>query len=343
MSRYGSRGIGRRRFLGMLGATAGVAAMAGTVGAATSPAGGGTGKIVRMAGIFPLTGSAATAAVEFPKWIAERTKGELTVQVFPAGQLGAEREMIESVQLGAVEISIFGLYPVMNIASEWGGVMGVPYLFRDQDHYRKVLDGPLGKPMSEALLARKGIRHIAWMNRGPRYLTSNKPVNSPADLRDVKMRVPEIEVYMAAWKMLGATVVPMALTEIFLALKQGTINGQESNYEFIYNNSLFEAQKYVNLTRHTRDAYDVTVSERWWKTVSPDQQKILTEGLVEMAKLQDKLQAQDEAEYEKKLKDKGMTFNTVDASKFQDGLKDLPKQFAAKWKPGFYDDVLTLK
>ena len=220
MSKHNDGGMNRRSFLTILGGAAGVGALGGKVASAGTPASGGKGKVIRMAGIFPLTGSAATAAAEFPKWITDKTKGEVTVQVFPGGQLGAEREMIESVQLGAVEISVFGLYPVMNIAPEWGGVLGVPYLFRDQDHYRKVLDGPLGKPMVDALRTRKGIRTITWMNRGPRYLTSNKPVKSPADLRDVKMRVPEIAVYMAAWKMLGATVVPMAITEIFLALKQ---------------------------------------------------------------------------------------------------------------------------
>lgn len=370
MSSNSDSRIDRRRFLKMIGAAGGATALgslavacgssqsaapakpadsssakpAGTqTPAASNPAPAGKGKVARMAAIFPPTGAAANAATEFTKWIADKTKGELTVQVFPGGQLGAERDMVESVQLGSVEIGVFGLYPAMNITPEWGGVLGVPYLFRDQDHFRKVLDGPIGKPMRDALVERKGIHHIVFTNRGPRYLTSNHAVTTPADLKDIKMRVPEIDVYMAAWKMLGATVTPMAITEIFMALKQGTINGQESNYETIYNNSFFEVQKYLNLTGHTRDAYDIAVSEKWFKTLSPDLQKTLTEGLMEMGKLQDKLQEQDEAGYESKLKEKGMTFHQVEIPKFQEALKDLPKQFTSKWKAGFYDEVANLK
>jgi len=333
--------ITRRQALLVLGtgAASALAAVRGNARAA-APA----KKVVRLATMFPQTkGSGYTSAVEFSKWIDAKTKGELTVQVYVGGQLGAERDLVESVQMGAVEIAYFSLWPISNIAGEWAGVLSVPYLFRDINHFRKVLDGPVGKPMRDAMLERKGIRHITFTNRGPRYLTSNWPVTTPADLKNVKMRVPESNVYIASWKMLGATVVPMAMTEIFLALRQGTINAQESNYEIIFNNSFFEVQKYLNRTAHVLDAYHIAVSEKWWRTLSPDLQKTLTEGLIEMGKLQDKLQAEDEASYEPRLKEKGMTFHEVNLQSFRDGLKDLPSQFAGKWKAGFYEEVQAVK
>jgi tripartite ATP-independent transporter DctP family solute receptor len=215
----------------------------------------------------------------------------------------------------------------------------MPYFITSQEKFRGVVDGPLSKPMYDAMLERKGLRHIAWENRGPRYLTSNKPVSIPADLKGIKIRVPEVEMSMAAWKMLGAIVTPMAFPEVFMALKQGTIDAQENPYELIYGSSFFEVQKYLNQTAHLRSGYEVVVSEKWFKTLSPELQKTVSDGLVEMAKLQDKMQAEDEAGYETKMKDKGMIFNPVQLDKFQEALVDLPKQFQSKWMPGFFEDV----
>jgi len=265
------------------------------------------------------------------------------VQIFPGGQLGGERDMTESLQMGSIEIGLFGTYAMSNVTPEWGLVIDTPYVMRDQDHFRKVVDGPLCKPMYDAMLERKGIRHIAWTNRGPRYLTANKMIKTPEDLKGVKIRVPEVESYVAAWKMLGAIVTPMAFPEVFMALKQGTIDAQENPFEQIYTSSLYEVQKYLMLTGHIRSGYEVTVSEKWLKSLSPELQKTVTDGLLEFAKLHDKYQAESESDLETKLKEKGMTFVEVDISKFQEALKDLPKQFAGKWKPGFYEEVLAVK
>lgn len=338
MSRNG-RGISnRRRFLKMVGV--GIGSVAVGLRAASDAAGA---KVARLASVVAAGGAVDRACNDFAKYVAEKSKGELTVQVFPGGQLGGERDMVESVQLGSIEIGVFGSYVMSNVTPEWGLPIDTPYSMRDQAHFRKVVDGPLAKPMYDAMLQRKGIRHIAWANRGPRYLTSTKPVKTPADLKGVKIRVPEVETYLAAWKMLGATVTPMAFPEVFMALKQGTIDAQENPLELILTSSFYEVQKYVNLTGHIRSAYEITVSEKWFKSLPAEQQKIVSEGLVEMGKIEDRYQAADEAELERKLKEKGMIFNPVDLPKFQETLKDLPNQFKTKWKPGFYEEVRAVK
>lgn len=296
-------------------------------------------KAIRMGYVMGAGGAADKAAGDFAKMVAERSKGALTVQNFPGGQLGGERDMVESVQLGSIQIGFFGSYLIGNIVPEWGQVLDVPYLIRDQAHFRKIVDGPLGKPMYDALMQRKGLRHVAWCNRGPRYLTTNRAVNAPADVKGLKLRVPELETYVAAWRALGAVVTPMALPEVFLALKQGIIDGQENPLELIFTNSFFEAQKFVNLTGHIRSGYEVAVSERWFNTLPADQKPIVLESLVEMCKLEDKYQAEDESVLEQKLKAGGMTFNPVDLDKFRAALADVPKQFEKKWVPGFYDAV----
>ena len=123
------------------------------------------------------------------------------------------------------------------------------------------------------------------------------------------------------------------------SLKQGVIDGQENPLELIFTNSFFEAQKFVNLTGHIRGGYQVAISERWFAGLPADQKAIVMEGLVEMCRLEDKFQAEDESVLEQKLKAGGMTFNPVDIEKFQAALADFPKQFEKKWTPGFYDAV----
>ena len=314
------------------------AAAAPTKAAAPAPA-----KTVRFAFAHAAGGPSDKAANEFAKWISDQTKGEMTVQIFPGGQLGGERDMAESIQMGSIEIGLFGTYAMSNVTPEWGLVIDTPYVMRDQAHFRKVVDGPLSKPMYDAMLERKGIRHIAWTNRGPRNMTSNKPVKTPADLKGVKIRVPEVESYVAAWKTLGAIVTPMAFPEVFMALKQGTIDAQENPYEQIVTSSMFEVQKYLNLTGHIRSGYQIVGEREVDEEPTPELQKTVTDGLLVMCKIHDKYQDESEADLEKQLKDKGMTFVDVDLPKFQEALKDLPKQFASKWKPGFYEEVLAVK
>ncbi|MGD0627558.1 MAG: TRAP transporter substrate-binding protein DctP, partial [Thermodesulfobacteriota bacterium] len=207
MFRNDEGALGRRGFLKLVGV--GLVAYGTT---ATSVAAGA--KVARLANVVAPGGAVDRACNDFAKAVAEKSKGELTVQVFPGGQLGGERDMVESVQLGSIEIGVFGSYVMANVTPEWGLPIDTPYAMRNQEHFRKVVDGPLAKPIYDAMLQRKGIRHVAWANRGPRYLTSNKPVKTPADLKGVKIRVPEVETYLAAWKMLGATVTPMAFPEV---------------------------------------------------------------------------------------------------------------------------------
>lgn len=330
------RAWSRRNLLrrGALGATTfGASALAAPAILAQQP------RAIRIGYVMGQGGAADKSANDFAKMVAERSKGALTVQTFPGGQLGGERDMVESVQLGSIQIGYFGSYLIGNIVPEWGQIIDVPYVLRDQAHFRRVVDGAMAKPMYDALLQRKGLRHVAWCNRGPRYLTSNRAVTTPADVRGLKLRVPELETYLAAWKMLGATVTPMAFPEIFLALKQGIIDGQENPLELIFTASFFEAQKFVNLTGHVRGGYHIAVSDRWYQGLPADQQTIVIESLREMAKLEDRYQAEDETGLEQKLKEKGMTFHPVEVEKFRAALADLPKQFEKKWVAGFYDAV----
>ncbi|HEX2987346.1 MAG TPA: TRAP transporter substrate-binding protein, partial [Chloroflexota bacterium] len=333
----------RRRFLKMVGAAAGAVTLADLAAACSSsspapaatsapaaapaatkpaasapaaPAASTKGKTIRVAYVHGAGGTSEMAANDFVKFISEQTKGEYTAQIFPGGQLGGERDMVESQQMGSIEVGWYGGYLVSNLAPEYGNILETPYVMQSVAHFRKVVDGSEIKPAYDKMLKDKGIRHIAWTNRGPRYLTSNKAVKTPADVKGMKIRVPEIETYVAAWKALGATVVPMAFPEVFMALKQGTIDAQENPLENAMNGSFYDVQKYVNLTAHIYTGFELTVSEKWYSALPADVQKIVTDGIVLLCKNQDKYQAEAEDKLAKDLQAKGMTFNQPDLASF---------------------------
>ena len=281
------------------------------------------------------------------KWFAtqmeDRTKGAIKVKVFSAGELGQEVEQYDALNLGTLESALMGAQLIGAVCPEYG-ILDLPYLWRDQEHVRKVWAGPIGHEMTQAVSQRKGIHILSAMNRGPRNLTTkNKVVKIPADLKGLKIRTIQNPVHIEAWKTLGANPVPMAFGEVFTALQQGTIDGQENPYEMIYSNSLFEVQKYLILTRHVRALIWFGVSEKFWKTLSPEHQKIFADTAVEAAAMNDKLLLAGDQDLEKKLQEKGMTFITPDLAKFTEGVKSVPEKFKNVWKAGLFEKIVATK
>ena len=281
------------------------------------------------------------------KWFAEqmeqRTKGSVKVKIFSAGELGQEVEQYDAMNLGTLESALMGAQLIGAVCPEYG-ILDLPYLWRDQDHLRKVWAGPIGQEMKQAILQRKGIRILAAMDRGPRNLTTkNKIVRVPDDLKGLKIRTIQNPVHIVAWKILGANPVPMAFGEVFTALQQGTIDGQENPYEMIYANSLYEVQKYMILTRHVRAMIWFGVSEKFWKTFSPEQQKIFADTAVEAAAYNDKLLLAGDQALEKKLQEKGMIFIKPELGKFTEKVKAVPEKFKDVWKAGLFEKIVDTK
>ncbi len=281
------------------------------------------------------------------KWFAteveKRAKGGVKVKVFSAGELGQEVEQYDAMNLGTLESALMGAQLIGAVTPEFG-ILDLPYLWRDQEHLRKVWAGPIGQDMTRAVLQRKGIRILAVMNRGPRNLTTkNRPVKTVDDLKGLKIRTIQNPVHIEAWKTLGANPVPMAFGEVFTALQQGTIDGQENPYEMIYANSLFEVQKYLVTTNHVRSLIWFGVSEKFWTTLSPEQQKVVSTTAVEAAAMNDKALLAGEEDLEKKLQAKGMMFVKPDLAKFTQAVKAVPEKFKNVWKPGLFEQIVATK
>ena len=215
----------------------------------------------------------------FKTLAAERSGGRIAVQTFHSGQLGAEKDMYDSMQIGAIEMGRSGSL-IISVAAPAYGALELPYVFRSQQHLRNVLAGPIGQALHQEFLAKKGIRVLGIVNRGARHLTTkNRAVRSPADLSGLKLRVPEIPVYVAAWRALGASPTPMAFPEVFTALQQGTIDGQENPLGTIHGNSFAEVQKFLVLTGHVRGNGWMVVSERFWQGLPEADRRLLQQAV----------------------------------------------------------------
>jgi TRAP-type transport system periplasmic protein len=180
------------------------------------------------------------AAVKFAEVVAEKSGGRIEVRVYPNEQLGKEMELIDGIQLGTVDMTITG-ESLQNWAPK-AALMGTPYAIRDLDHLDSVAGGELGREIEQEVIDTIGLRPIGWFARGPRNLTSNRPIMHPDELKGMILRVPNVPVFVAVWEALGAKPTPMAFSEVFTSLQQGTIEGQENPLALIRSANFQEVQ-----------------------------------------------------------------------------------------------------
>ena len=199
--------------------------------------------------------------------VAKRTNGRYKLKYFPNGALGGEREVLEAVQLGTQEMIITSTGPVGNFVPETR-IVDIPYLFRDYDHARKVLDGPIGQEILTKFPA-KGLVAISWMENGFRHVTNSKrPIKTPEDIKGLKIRTMENKVHMEAFKAMGALPTPMNMNEVFTALQTGTVDGQENPVPVILANKLYTVQKYMTLDSHVYSPAILIINKGLWDKIS---------------------------------------------------------------------------
>jgi tripartite ATP-independent transporter DctP family solute receptor len=287
---------------------------------------------------------AADALIKFAKLVEERTKGEIKIKLFHAAELGDEVEMFNYMKLGSVELGLSGSAVIATAAPEYGA-LDMPYLFKDQAHLRRVIDGSIGKALMDRILQRQGIRVLGYMDRAPRHLTTkrDKVVRMPKDLRGIKIRIRQIPVQVEAWRALGASPVPMAFQEVYTALQTGTMDAQENPAEVIYTANLFEVQKNLIMTGHVREVQWPLASDKWFKKLSKKHQKILYDSATEAMKYGDKLTWDKDDYFIKGCIEKGMRkieLTDEERQAFGERVKSVPEKFKGKWKPGLYEAIV---
>jgi tripartite ATP-independent transporter DctP family solute receptor len=284
------------------------------------------------------------AALKFAEIVKQKTNGQYTVKVYPNSQLGNERELADAVSLGTVDMTLSGPTPITWYIPQYS-VVESPFLYRDLDHYMKMYKSDVGQELKDQLLKTKGLRVLDFWFRGPRYLTANKEIKNLDDLKGLKIRVPESEIPLETWRILGANPTPIAFNELYMGLKQGVVVAQENPLEMIFASSLYDVQKFVMNTKHAHSAYFLMINDKLFTSMPADVQKTLQEAAVEAGLYEKELMLKSESEFKKKLEEKGVKFVDLDMKPFNDLVStELPKKLQSKNKRmDIYEKVKAMK
>lgn len=263
----------------------------------------------------------------FAKEVAKRTNGRYKVQTFYAGALGAERESVEAVQLGSQEMTFSSTGPIPNFVPEVR-ILDVPFLFRDYAHARNVLDGQIGQDLLKKFEA-KGFKALAWGENGFRHMTTGKrAINAPEDLKGLKIRTMENPVHIQAYKAFGMNPTPMAFSELFTALQQGTVDGQENPLSVITSSRFDQVQKHLSLTGHVYSPAVFLMNKDLFDKLSDTDKQAFLEAAQEGAKANRARVDADEKSAVADLRAKGMqVVDSVDKSRFLTALAPAYTEF----------------
>jgi len=233
------------------------------------------------------------------------TQGRYKCQQFPNSALGGEREQIEAVQLGTQDIVNTSTGPLGNFVPEVK-IVDIPFLFRDYDHARKVMDGPIGQDLQKKMEA-KGLINLAWTENGFRHMTNSKrAINQAADANGLKMRTMENKVHMDGYKTFGILPTPMPFPELFTALQQGTVDGQENPIPVILSSKFSQVQKHLSLTGHVYSPAALILSPAVWNKLSAADKQVFLEAGKKAAAAQRKKVNDDENNGIAQLEKEGM-------------------------------------
>ena len=254
--------------------------------------------------------------------VEKGTQGRYKCQQFPNSALGGEREMIEAVQLGTLDLVNTSTGPVGNFVPEVK-IVDIPFLFRDYDHARRVLDGPIGQDLLSKFPS-KGLVALAWTENGFRHMTNNKrAIVKPDDASGLKMRTMENKVHMDGYKAFGIQPTPMAFPEVYGALQQGTVDGQENPIPVILASKFSQVQKHLSLTGHVYSPALIITSPRLMNKLSDADKKVFYEAAKMAAAAQRKKVNDDENNGIAQLEKDGMTVvRKVDGGAFRGALRE---------------------
>ena len=271
------------------------------------------------------------------------SNGKWTIKQFPANALGGEREMVEGAQIGTVDIVATSTGPVGNFVPDTL-ITDIPFLFKDYKHAHAVLDGPIGQKILDQF-PKHGLIALAWGENGFRNLTnSKKPVKSPEDAKGLKIRTMENQVHMTAFKTLGVLPTPMAFPELFTAMQQGTVDGQENPIGVILGAKFSQVQKYLTVSQHVYSPALIILSPAVWNKLSDQEKGWFKQAAAVGAKAMREKAESDAANGIEELKKQGMEVVTgVDAAAFQAALKPAYDEYAKKFGQAKIDEIRNYK
>ncbi len=287
--------------------------------------------ILKAADVHPEGYPNVVAMEHLGEKLSKATNGRLKIQMYPNMVLGGEKEMIEQCQVGALQIARISLGPVGSVVPEVN-VFNMPFIFRDEAHMRKVIDGPIGDMILKKITdSSVGLVGLGWMDGGTRNLYTKKPIKSPADLKGVKIRMMGNPLFVDTMNAMGGNGISMSFSELYSALQTGVVDGAENNPPTYFTQNHYQVAKYYTLTGHLIIPEIFVFSKVSWDKLSKDDQalimKLSKEASAEQRALWDKRVAEDTA----KLKAAGVIFETVDKKVFYDATAPVRTKYGEKY------------
>ena len=281
----------------------------------------------KLASVLPASHPVHQALVMFADKVKEKTKGEVTITVFPAGQLGQEQDYIQGIKLGAMEMTKVSSAPLGQFSPSLQ-VVSLPFIWRNLEHQHSVLSSPIGTRLMNDL-DKQGFKGLAFFDAGFRNVTTrDKPVKVPADLKGLKIRVMQSKPLIDTINAFGATAVPMGQSEVYIALQQKVIDGWENNEPTVLTFNMQEVCKYFSFTRHTSIPDILVMNKQLFDSVPKSTQTAILEAAAQAIPYQRKVWADYIDDAVKQLKAKGMEFNEVtNIADFQALAKPIYKEF----------------
>ncbi|MFZ3120761.1 MAG: TRAP transporter substrate-binding protein [Variovorax sp.] len=249
----------------------------------------------------------------FAQEVEKATGGKMKVRGIGNASLGSDTQMQQALIGGAQEMMVGSTATLVGIVPEMA-VWDTPFLFNNVKEADAVLDGPVGEKV-KAKLEPKGMVGLVYWENGFRNLTNSKrPVNKLEDMGDIKLRVMQNNVFLDSFKALGANAVPLPFSELFTALETRAVDGQENPFNTVVSSKFYEVQKYLTVTNHVYSPWIVTVSKKWWDTLTPAEKKVLQDAAVKSRDFERKDTREEATKALAELKGKGMQVNELPAS-----------------------------
>ncbi len=265
----------------------------------------------------------------FAKAVNERTNGRVTIEIYAAEQLGSNKEMIEMVKMGSLDAMMLPSGQQADFCPKFKA-LSLPFLFSDYEHVYRVLDGEIGQELLEGLEENNLIQLAYWENGLRQFTNSRRPIEKPEDLVGLKFRTPEDKMTMAIFAAYGASASPFAFSELYLALQQGTFDGQENPVANIYANNFQDVQKYLTMVNYQYQPKDMIFSLSTWNKLPADVQQVLLEAAKEFGAEHRKAIVDSEAQMLAELEAAGMEIGYPDTAPFIEQAQSVYTDFYAE-------------
>jgi tripartite ATP-independent transporter DctP family solute receptor len=309
--------------------------------------GGGSGRELVVAHALPVTHPVHQGLENFGDELANLSGGRLTVKIFPSEQLGNETECLEKVQQGTIDITKTSAAPIGNFVPVFK-LFSLPYLFRDRDHYWKVLDGEVGQDLLDALSTNdagspSGLVGLGYYDAGSRSFYTTRPVTKPADLKGLKIRVQQDPVAEATVKSMGASAVAMAFGELYTALKQGGVDGAENNPPSFLSSRHFEICKHYILDEHSSVPDVLIGSSRLWESLDEVERGWVREAVKRSSLFQRELWAEESERAIEAVKAGGVTVLEADKGPFREAAEGVNAEYATGTRGEMVERIKAVK